>query len=338
MHPSEPGALPQKGQAPAEDCEPEPGDAAPQPAGGEHAGDEGDEHEHEGDADDEGAEGGDPAPEETRPADAKQGGDGHECVSVGRANAGWLINGVRLASSPRIASRPQTNWGTPETIQGIEAAVEAVHARFGSAPRLIVGDISKEGGGRLRPHRSHQSGRDADIGYFLKKGGQSTYFAPFDLGDLDVPRTWTFIAALLASGDVEYIFIDRAVQAPLRAYAAQHGKLSGGKLDQLFSPTSGRKSAATIIRHARGHRQHMHVRFRAAGSVKAARVWIEKHGARSLKPVAVEYRVKSGDTLTRIARRHKTTVAKLVEWNRISPTKLLRIGQRLVVGFRAPKL
>jgi hypothetical protein len=271
----------------------------------------------------------------------KRGGKGKgdaDCVSVGKASAGWLINGVRLESSKRILARSDTNWGTPEVIKGIKAAVEAVHARFPKTPRLVVGDISKKGGGRLRPHRSHQSGRDADIGYFLKTPQTSNYFQSFDVSELDVPRTWAFVASLLASGGVQYIFIDRAIQAPLRAHAEKRGKLTKGKLDVLFSSRSGKKGHDTIIRHARGHRNHMHVRFRAEASVQAAQVWIENGGAKKLKPVAVQYTVREGDNLGRIAKRKKTTVAKLLEWNKISPTKLLKIGQKLIVGYAPPRL
>ena len=47
------------------------------------------------------------------------------------------------------------------------------------------------------------------------------------------------------------------------------------------------------------------------------------------------YRVRSGDSLWLIARRHDTTVAKLKRWNRIGRRNLLRPGQRLVVWSAA---
>ncbi len=326
--------------APPTPCEEQPAPEGEGEPEDEHE-DHGDEEEHDHEAAEEEQDPGDAAPEVApagKPATKTGGGAGADCVSVGRASAGWLVNGVRLESSKRIMARADTNWGTPETVSGIKAAVDAVHAKFPKTPRLVVGDLTKKGGGRLRPHRSHQSGRDADLGYFLKTPQTSTYFQDFEVSELDLPRTWTLISALLASGGVEYIFIDRALQAPLRAYAAKHGRLSTGRLDVLFSSTSGKKGTDTIIRHARGHRKHMHVRFRAAASVKAAQVWIAHGGAKKLKPVAVEYKVKSGDNLGRIAKKHKTTVAKLLEYNKLAPTALLKIGQRLVVGYRPPKL
>jgi membrane-bound lytic murein transglycosylase D len=48
--------------------------------------------------------------------------------------------------------------------------------------------------------------------------------------------------------------------------------------------------------------------------------------------VAATYRVRRGDTLTRIARRHGTSVAALRRLNALDPGAPLRIGQRLDVG------
>ena len=48
------------------------------------------------------------------------------------------------------------------------------------------------------------------------------------------------------------------------------------------------------------------------------------------EPTVRIYRVRSGDTLSAIARRHGTTVARLQAWNRMRGTKL-QIGDRLVV-------
>ena len=46
---------------------------------------------------------------------------------------------------------------------------------------------------------------------------------------------------------------------------------------------------------------------------------------------AVYYKVKSGDTLSKIAKRHGTTVSKICKLNGIKQTKTLQIGQRLRV-------
>lgn len=53
--------------------------------------------------------------------------------------------------------------------------------------------------------------------------------------------------------------------------------------------------------------------------------------SRDGKSGAIYYKVKSGDTLSKIAKRHGTTVSKLCQLNGIKATKTLRIGQRLRV-------
>lgn len=44
------------------------------------------------------------------------------------------------------------------------------------------------------------------------------------------------------------------------------------------------------------------------------------------------YTVKSGDTLSAIAKKFETTVAKLVEWNHVKDPNVISAGQRLIVA------
>jgi membrane-bound lytic murein transglycosylase D len=41
--------------------------------------------------------------------------------------------------------------------------------------------------------------------------------------------------------------------------------------------------------------------------------------------------VRSGDTLSRIARLFQVTVAQIVNWNDISPRSMIRPGQKLTI-------
>ena len=45
----------------------------------------------------------------------------------------------------------------------------------------------------------------------------------------------------------------------------------------------------------------------------------------------VYYIVKKGDTLTKIAKKYKTSVAQLVKWNNIKNPNLIKVGQKLRV-------
>ena len=44
--------------------------------------------------------------------------------------------------------------------------------------------------------------------------------------------------------------------------------------------------------------------------------------------------VRSGDTLSSIARRYNTTVNQLLTWNKLSNANLIRVGQRLKVSVK----
>lgn len=48
-------------------------------------------------------------------------------------------------------------------------------------------------------------------------------------------------------------------------------------------------------------------------------------------PAKEYYVVKKGDTLSKIAKKYKTTVAQLVKWNNIKNKNLIKVGQKLRV-------
>jgi membrane-bound lytic murein transglycosylase D len=54
-------------------------------------------------------------------------------------------------------------------------------------------------------------------------------------------------------------------------------------------------------------------------------------GGGSREGSRVTHRVRSGDTLSGIARRYGVTISQLAAWNDISKNSVLRVGQRLVV-------
>lgn len=48
------------------------------------------------------------------------------------------------------------------------------------------------------------------------------------------------------------------------------------------------------------------------------------------------YTVRSGDNLTKIAKKYETTVNQLVKWNGIEDPNVIRAGQRLIVAKSEP--
>ena len=51
-----------------------------------------------------------------------------------------------------------------------------------------------------------------------------------------------------------------------------------------------------------------------------------------VKSTKIKYTVKKGDNLTRIAKKYKTTVKKLVKLNKIKTPNLIRIGLKLILN------
>lgn len=178
-------------------------------------------------------------------------------VCFGRPNRGRLSNAVELRPGAGLSlmTDDRHSFGTAETVRTLRAALAEFRAAYPNAPDLKVGDLSRAQGGYLRPHRSHQLGVDADLGYFYTDEGK--WYARARADNLDRELTWAFVKALIAQGGVEYIFMDRSVQALLRDYAIRQGEDPLWVLDLFEGPSH----KDTLIRHAYGHVTHFHVRF-----------------------------------------------------------------------------
>lgn len=182
--------------------------------------------------------------------------------SHGTAANGRLVNGEQLPRHAAYTVRsPRRAWGTNDTISYLMAGYDHVKRVFPNIPRIAIHDLSNERGGPFPPHRSHQSGRDADIGYY-HTGCTSTdcQYRAIRASEL-VPRyQWELFKFWIDQGTVDYLFVDYTLQEPLYDYAKSIG-VSSRDLDRIFQYPRGRHSRAGVIRHEPGHRTHFHVRF-----------------------------------------------------------------------------
>ncbi len=188
------------------------------------------------------------------------GRDG-KSVSWGEASHGRLYNGVALRNSPGLEVRNVArSYATRRTIRLLRDAVADVKARWPDAPALVVGDLSYKRGGRMRPHASHQSGRDADVSYYYKGDVQLPGLIPMTYETLDAVKTWHLFKTLIDTDKVEYIFVDRPLQRELYEYARSIGytKEQLAPIIQYPRPNSDREG---IIRYVHGHDSHFHIRF-----------------------------------------------------------------------------
>ncbi|HEY3256895.1 MAG TPA: penicillin-insensitive murein endopeptidase, partial [Polyangiaceae bacterium] len=234
-------------------------------------------------------------------------------MSVGTPNAGALVNGVQALASPLYSLvSPGSAWGTQETIDYLNAAVQTVHDEFPDTPPLALGDIGARHGGPLRPHISHQAGRDLDISFYYKDG--TRWYARGTRDNLDFPRLWAFVRALIAKTDIDLILLDHGLQEPLKEYALSIGE-DPEWLAQIFQ---GKGAQRAIIRHAPGHATHLHLRFWNPLAQETARRCYASLARHQLVRAPVQYtthKAKKNETLGMIAKKYGSTVRAIREAN-----------------------
>ncbi len=188
-------------------------------------------------------------------------GAGERPVSWGQANNGRLFNGIAMESSPGLRVRNMArSYGTQRVIDLLQGAGADLKARWPDAPELVVGSLSLQNGGRIPPHRSHQSGRDVDLSYYHRGNVELPDFRDMTPERLDAVKNWHFFKTLIATEEVEFIFVDYALQEVLYEYARSIG-YSEEDLEEIFQYPRSRTTPVGIIRHARGHQNHFHLRF-----------------------------------------------------------------------------
>lgn len=165
---------------------------------------------------------------------------------------------VQLSGGRGLRVRnPQRAWGTDLTVRRLRELGEAYTVHFAGAAPVHVHDLSKPWGGHMKPHVSHRNGRDVDIRIPHKR--ETEAYVNVTPWTLDVARTWFMVKRLADTCDVEFIFIDRRLQRRLFLHARKLG-VPRSELSALLQYPSRR--AVGVIRHSKGHANHIHVRFR----------------------------------------------------------------------------
>lgn len=260
-------------------------------------------------------------------------------ISVGRASAGLLVNGVQMQKTERVELLdPGRAWGTRETVDALVRIIDRVNERYPGTAAISIGHLSAKSGGHLSPHVSHQSGRDADVGYYYRTPVRSFLRATEE--NLDLPRTWALVRAAVKETPVEMILVDRSIQRLLADYAAANGE-DPAFVDAVFQIRG--KNARAPVRHVKGHNNHLHFRFYNPVAEEMGR-----RVARFVRPPApavvtaiqaeaagvsfAPHRARSGDTLVILARRYGTTVEEIQRVNGLR-SNALRAG----VVYRIPQ-
>jgi hypothetical protein len=178
-------------------------------------------------------------------ADASSKIEWRNATSVGLWWSGSLIAGTQLPVegpdwvtwnpiTDSVPNAPRRLYGNERMIRTIVSVIDAYRAANPRAPRVVVGDISFEGGGPMDAHVSHQNGLDVDIYY------------PRHDGALRAARSPEAIDRRLAQD-----LLDRFIAAgATMVFVGYHTDLHG---------------PAEIVVPYPNHENHMHVRFPARG-------------------------------------------------------------------------
>ena len=159
-------------------------------------------------------------------------------LSVGCPNAGWQQRAKRLKPSRYIKIKPgsqENSYGHPALVLMLErSARDLQRAAPGSV--LVVGDISDANGGPLAGHHSHQSGRDADVVFYvLDENGKSLtldHYVKFGANGkaldgsgfvFDDRRNWLLIQSWVRDqrAGLSHIFVSRPLRQRLITYASK---------------------------------------------------------------------------------------------------------------------
>lgn len=226
--------------------------------------------------------------DETEPAPLVVSGS----VSCGAANRGALRQPAIIANSGPGWVRPSTwakrgrRYGTDELVGAIERAAARVAKEYPGSV-LGVADLSKQDGGASAGHRSHQSGRDADLLYYAidaqqryvqpdgvmpyyTRSGRASYAkAPswqprIPVRYFDLERNWALVRALLEDphSQVTAMFVASSVKYWLIKYAEEIGAPK-----ELVTRA---RHTIVVPRKVGGHNDHMHIRVACGADDRAA--------------------------------------------------------------------
>jgi penicillin-insensitive murein endopeptidase len=165
-----------------------------------------------------------------------------------------------------VYAQGDVRWGVEPLVGAIDRAARSVRKQFTDSV-ASVGHLSKPGGGELDRHASHESGRDADVGFYVRdQKGKPLYadhFVAFK-GDGTAPswpgaqfddaRNWAFVSSIAsdAHARVTHIFVSTPIRQRLLSYAAKVG-----------APGNIRVRASELMAQPHGslpHDDHFHIR------------------------------------------------------------------------------
>lgn len=259
-------------------------------------------------------------------------------LSIGDSNKGRLLFGHKMQSAWGLkVMMSEDSYTIPEVALNLYAINSFVRRIYPDGADLMVLDISQDGGGRFKPHRTHQNGGDVDLRYYIKGVPPNDHEKRFvHPSKLDLKRTWAFLKILKHYDLAEVVFMDLSLQKVLHEYGLNKLKMSKGELSKFLSYPSKSRGGA-LVKHVPNHYHHLHVRFKLGTSHQ----WWEGLNLKEAHELHTNYLrhrtgyfehvVQSGETLGSIASFNRVRLKDLLKWNQMDENSIIRPGQALKV-------
>ena len=220
-------------------------------------------------------------------------------LSVGHPNDGWQLRGPQLRNTKYLRVRKKSRkiaYGHPALLLMLKNTAKEI-AKVMPGSVLLVGDLSAKKGGPLKGHASHQSGRDADVGFYVKKKGlrvNSKSFRRFRSDGIakdgsrytfDDRRNWLLVRFWLTDGraGISHVFVSRGLRKRLLAFA-----------NRVPTERKYAKRAAKFLKQptdSGAHDDHFHVRISCPKNQKDI---CREHSARRPKPTPEQAALNAG--------------------------------------------
>lgn len=194
---------------------------------------------------------------------------GQRSESIGFPGDGKVEGAMPMIDGPgrELKHTPWKGWATTTTVATLDLVLREWARRFPDRQPILVGNMSARNGGRLKPHSSHQSGRDVDLSYpQIWDRKEELNWRTMDSKNLDRELTWSLLELLRETGAIEHIFIDSKLQKLLYDYARDTERHSKAELAEWMEYPKPPGSGSPIIQHVRGHVDHIHVRFKCTSA------------------------------------------------------------------------
>lgn len=194
--------------------------------------------------------------------------------AVGWHNRGILKKAAEFpATGPGFLSRDhgRKDFATDMTLDLIEQSLAQMNKKYPDRPPVVIGQVANATGGEIKnlrgvPHRSHQTGLDADIGLpsfkpqtgFRSACGDSGCHSGSKIEDsFDHERFWMFIKQITCAEGKPVIamFLDREIKKSMCRYVRERTH------EDIHNPKACAFRALQALHHEDGHDNHVHIRF-----------------------------------------------------------------------------